>query len=69
MTIATGFDLQPLDDGTILIEFFGEDGKTTNKQTITKEVLHNIPIVVLLTVVAMQQGPKAAKKLMRKLTR
>jgi hypothetical protein len=30
MIVATGFDFQPLPDGNVLIEFFGDDGKAFN---------------------------------------
>jgi hypothetical protein len=66
MNHATGFDCQPLENGNVLIEFFGDHGKTLKKQIVTPEVLHSIPLVALLTRVAMEDGPKAAKKLMRK---
>ena len=51
--IATGFDLEPLPDGTVLIEFFGDDGKTFNKQIVTANVVNNMPVVATLTGVAL----------------
>ena len=43
MNIATGFDFEPLPDGNFLIEFFGDDGKTINKQIVTAEVIRRLP--------------------------
>jgi hypothetical protein len=31
MAVATGFDFEPLPDGNVLIEFFGDDDLTCNK--------------------------------------
>ena len=63
--IATGFDLEPLADGNILIEFFGDDGKTFNTQVVTREVLEGMPAVVGLTLICMDQGPEAVRRLMK----
>jgi hypothetical protein len=62
--IATGFDLEPLPDGNILIDFYGDDGITFNTQVVTREVIENLPAVVGLTLVCMDQGPEAVKKIM-----
>ena len=62
--IATEFDLEPLANGNILIEFYGDDGKTFNVQAITREVLEGMPGVVALTLVCMDSGPEAVKKIM-----
>lgn len=67
MPIATGFDCQPLDDGNVLIEFFGDDGKTFNKQIVTPDVVQNMPIVAALVNVALKKGPKAAREIMKRL--
>jgi hypothetical protein len=67
MHIATGFDFEPLPDGTVLIEFFGGDGKTFNKQVVTAEALRSIPLVAILTDIAIKQGPDVAKAIMEKL--
>jgi len=64
--IANGFDFEPLKDGNILIEFFGDDGKTFNTQVVTQEVLRSMPLVAMLTMVVMQEGVAALKKLMDK---
>jgi hypothetical protein len=68
MTVATGFDFQPLPDGNVLIEFFGEDGKTFNTQTVTAEVVHSMPLVAVLTKIALEKGPEVAKEIMSKLS-
>ena len=44
--IATGFDLEPLPNGNVLIEFYGDDGKTFNTQVVTREVIERMPAVV-----------------------
>ena len=49
MPIATGFDFEPQNDGNVLIEFFGDDGVTFNKQVVTPDVIRNIPLVAALT--------------------
>jgi hypothetical protein len=67
MCIATGFDLEPLPDGNVLIEFFGDDGKTFNQQVATAAVVSSIPLVSLLTDVALKHGPDVAKEIMEKL--
>ncbi len=66
--IATGFDLEPLATGNVLIEFFGDDGKTFSVQVVTREVVQSMPAVASLMLVYMDQGPEAVKKLMEKLT-
>lgn len=65
--IATGFDMEPLPNGNILIEFFGDEGVTFNKQVITREVLQNIPTVAALILICMDQGTEAVKRLMNQL--
>jgi hypothetical protein len=66
-SIATGFDFEPLPDGNVLIEFFGDDGRTFNKQVVTADVLGRIPLVAILTDIAIKQGPDVAKEIMEKL--
>jgi len=68
MTIATGFDFQPLPDGNILIEFYGDDGKTSNTQIVTPKVIHSMPLVAVLTKIALEKGPEVAKEILSKLT-
>jgi hypothetical protein len=41
-SIATGFDFEPLPDGNVLIEFFGDDGNTINAQVVTAELGNRI---------------------------
>ena len=65
--IATGFDFQPLDDGNVLIEFFGDDGKTFNAQVVTPDVMKNMAMASVLTDVALRKGSKVAQEIMGKL--
>ena len=44
--MATAFAFEPLLDGNVLIEFFGDDGKTINTQIVTAEVIRRMPLVV-----------------------
>lgn len=64
---ATGFDLEPLGDGSVLIEFFGDDDKTFNSQVITAEALRSMPLVASLTEIALREGPAAVGEIMEKL--
>ena len=68
MPTATGLDFEPLDDGTILIEFYGDDGVTITSQVITLEVFDNIPVVVALTKVALSKGSPLAREIAKKLS-
>ena len=61
MAVATGFDFEPLPDGNVLINFFGEDGQTFNKQVVTPDVIRSMSLVGALTDVAMKKGPEVAK--------
>ena len=45
---ATGFDFEPLLDGNVLIEVFGGDGHTINKQIVTPDVVRRLPVVAAL---------------------
>jgi hypothetical protein len=60
--VATGFDLEPLPNGDVLIEFFGDDGKTFNTQVITREGLARLPVVVHAFFLAIEEGKDAAIK-------
>jgi hypothetical protein len=66
--IATGFDLEPLSDGTVLIEFYGDDGKTCNTQVVTPDVVESMPFVASLTGVALREGADAVKEILAKLS-
>jgi hypothetical protein len=68
MHTATGFDFEPLPDGSVLIEFFGDDGTTLNKQVVTAEVVRRMPLVAVLLDVAMTKGPEVAGEIMERLT-
>ena len=63
--IATGFTMEPLANGNVLIDFFGDDGKTFNTQVVTREVLEGMPAVVGLTLICMDQGPEAVRRLIK----
>ena len=47
--IATGFDLEPLADNNVLIEFYGDDGETFNSQVVTPDIVTYMPLVASLT--------------------
>ena len=59
--IATGFDFEPLDDGSVLIEFYGDDGETFNTQVVTAEVVASMPVVAHLAGLALTQEVDAIK--------
>jgi hypothetical protein len=65
--IATGFDLEPLSDGSVLIEFYGDDGETYNTQVVTADVVESMPLVASLTGVALREGPEAVKEIVTKM--
>jgi hypothetical protein len=67
MNIATGFDLEPQGDGNVLIEFFGDDGKTFNTQIVTPSVVENMPFLASLIGIALREGPDAVKEVVAKL--
>ncbi len=60
--IATGFEFQPLSDGNVLIEFYGDDGETFNTQIVTGEVVANMPLVAHLTGLALTDGIDAVEE-------
>lgn len=63
--IATGFDLGPLPDGSVLVEFFGDDGETFNSQVVTKAVVESMPTVASLMLVYLERGLGEVKRLMQ----
>jgi hypothetical protein len=63
--IATGFDMEPLGNGNILIEFCGDNGVTFNKQVITREVLECMPAVIPLILVCLDQGVDEVERIMK----
>ena len=68
MPIASGFTFAPLPDGNVLIEFFGDDGKTTiNKQIVTAEVIRRMPLVAALLDVAVRKRPEVAREIVVRL--
>jgi len=66
--IATGFDFEPQPDGTVLIEFFGGDGKTFNRQVVTPDVMKDMALVSALTDLALRKGPEIAVAIMKLLS-
>ena len=68
MAVATGFDFEPLPDGTVRVEFFGDDGRALNKQVVTPDVMRSMGLVSALTDVAMKKGPEVAKAVMSTLS-
>jgi hypothetical protein len=64
---ATGFDLEPLADGNVLKEFYGDDGQTCNSQVVRVEVLRTLPVIASLTEIALLEGPAAVGEIMQKL--
>lgn len=67
MSLATGFDFQPLPNGYVLIEFFGDDGRTINQQIVTADVVRRMPFVAALLDVALGMGPEAAREIVERL--
>jgi hypothetical protein len=67
MTIATGFDFDPLPVGNVRIEFFGHDFTTFNRQIVTAEVIRQMPLVAILMDVALKKGPVAAREILERL--
>jgi hypothetical protein len=65
--IATGFNFEPLPDGTVRIEFLGDDGTTLNRQVVSGEVVRRLPLVAALTDAALKHGPGVAREIMEKL--
>ena len=57
---ATGFDFEPLSDGDVLMQFFGDDGVTINQQVITKECVAKLPVVVHALSLAVEEGTEEA---------
>jgi len=66
--IATGFDFEPLPNGDVLIEFFGDDGVTFNAQVITKECLARLPVVAHALALAVANGKEAALAYLNKMS-
>jgi hypothetical protein len=64
MQIATGFELQPLADGNVLVEFHDDDGETLNSQIVTAEVVASMPIVANLTGLTLTQELDAIKAML-----
>jgi hypothetical protein len=69
MLTATGFAFEQLPDGNVLIEFFGDDGKTINKPVVTPEIIRQVPLVAALLDVAVKMGPEAALEIVERLNK
>ena len=65
---ATGFDFEPLPNGDVQIEFYGDDGKTVNTQVITRECLTRIPVVAHAFFLAVEEGKEAAMAYLSKMS-
>lgn len=66
MSVATGFDFEPLPDGNVVVEFFGDDGVTINRQVVTADVVRRMPLVAALLDVALTSGPDVAREIMER---
>jgi len=55
--------------GNVLIEFFGDDGRTIYTQIGTAEVVRQMPLVAALLDVAMRMGPEVAREIVEKLNK
>lgn len=64
---AAGFDFEPLPDGNVLMEFYGEDGETCSSQIITRETLESMPAVIALTVLFLDQGREVVEEFLRRM--
>ncbi len=65
---ATGFDIEPLPNGDVLMQFFGDDGVAINTQVMTRECLARIPVVAHAFFLAVEEGTKAALTYLRKMS-
>ena len=65
---ATGFDFEPLPNGDVLMQFFGDDGVAINTQIITKECLARLPIVVHAFFLAVEKGSDEAFDFLKSMT-
>lgn len=61
--LATGVDFEPLPNGNVLIEFFGDYRETFYCQQITTNVLGSLPFAALLCEVVQAKGPEVAPAL------
>lgn len=60
LSIATGFEIEPLPDGNISIQFFGDDGIAINLVIVTTDCLTRLPIVVHAFILATDKGKEEA---------
>jgi hypothetical protein len=52
----------------VLIEFFGDDGKTFNTHVVTANVVDSMPLVATVTGVALRKGVGATRRIFAKLS-
>jgi hypothetical protein len=62
-SIATSFEFEPQPDGSVVIEFFDDDGNTINFQVMSRNAFQKIPLAAFVTTTTMELGPEVAKKL------
>ena len=65
---ATGFDFEPLPNGDVLMQFFGDDGVAINTQVMTRECLARLPIVVHAFFLAVEKGKDEALQFLNSMT-
>ena len=65
---ATGFDFEPLPNGDVLMQFFGDDGVAINTQVMTRECLARLPIVVHAFFLAVEKGKDEALEFLNSMT-
>jgi len=65
---ATGFDIEPLPHGDVLMQFFSDDGKTVNTQIMTRECLARLPVVVHAFFLAVKKGKDEAFDFLKTMT-
>lgn len=65
---ATGFDFEPLPNGDVLMQFFGDDCVAINTQVMTRECLARLPIVVHAFFLAVEKGKDEALQFLNSMT-
>lgn len=65
---ATGFDFESLPNSDVLIQFFGDDGRTVNTQIMTRECLARLPVVVHAFFLAVEKGSDEAFDFLKSMT-
>ncbi len=62
-SIASGFQFQPLPDGTVRIEFFDDRKNLVNAQVVTHHAFIMIPLTAFVATTAMDMTEEFSKKL------